>query len=46
MGVTYLNITPISREAATNPALIAGDGLHPSGVQYARWSALLAPIIK
>ena len=46
MGVTYLNITPISREAATNPALIAGDGLHPSGAQYARWSALLAPIIK
>ena len=46
MGVTYLDITPISREAATNPALIAGDGLHPSGDQYGRWSALLAPIIK
>ena len=46
MGVTYLDITPISREAATNPALIAGDGLHPSGEQYARWAALLAPIIK
>ncbi len=46
IGVAYLDITPISREAATNPALIAGDGLHPSGEQYARWSALLAPIIK
>ena len=46
MGVTYLDITPISREAATNAALIAGDGLHPSAEQYARWSALLAPIIK
>ena len=46
MGVTYLNVTAISREAATNKALIAEDGLHPSAEQYARWSALLAPLIK
>ena len=46
MGVTYLDITQISREAATNTALVAGDGLHPSGEQYARWAALLAPLIK
>ena len=46
MGVTYLNVTAISQEAATNAALIAEDGLHPSGVQYAKWAALLAPLIK
>ncbi len=46
MGVTYLDITQISREAATNNALVAGDGLHPSDEQYARWAALLAPLIK
>ncbi len=45
-GVAYLDITGISREARLDPTLIAGDGLHPSGKQYARWVALLAPIIK
>ncbi|RYF91351.1 MAG: SGNH/GDSL hydrolase family protein [Chitinophagaceae bacterium] len=45
-GVHYLNITDISREARQDPSLIAGDGLHPSGKQYDRWSARLVPIIK
>ena len=44
LGVNYLDITPISREP--DPALIASDGLHPSGKQYKRWSDLLSPIIK
>ncbi len=43
-GVSYLDITPISREA--DPSLIAGDGLHPSGKQYKRWADLLVPMIK
>lgn len=42
-GVNYLDITSISREA--DPALIANDGLHPTGKQYKRWADLLAPII-
>lgn len=46
LGVTYLDITAISREAATNMDLVADDGLHPSGEQYGRWAALLAPLIK
>jgi len=45
-GVTYIDITPISREGKTDPTLHATDGLHPSGKQYMRWSALLAPLIK
>lgn len=35
--VTYIDITPISRNGLSNPALIAGDGLHPSGLMYGLW---------
>lgn len=45
-GVSYIDVTPSSREAATNPNLIAGDNLHPSGLQYGKWAELLAPAIK
>lgn len=44
--VSYTDITPGSREGATNTALIANDGLHPSGLEYAKWAMLLAPKIK
>lgn len=36
-GVHYVNITSISRQAATDPTLIAFDGLHPSAKMYALW---------
>lgn len=42
-GVKYFDITPISREAASNGELIAGDGLHPSGEMYSRWVDLILP---
>ena len=45
-GVQYLDITPISREAKYNLQLVAGDGLHPSALQYEKWSALLAPLMQ
>lgn len=44
LGVDYLNITPISLES--DPELLAGDGLHPSGKQYHRWAELLAPMMQ
>ena len=44
-GVNYLDITAISREAATDPTLIAPDGLHPSGKMYALWIAQLGPMV-
>ncbi|WP_461450834.1 SGNH/GDSL hydrolase family protein [Mucilaginibacter sp.] len=44
-GVNYLDITGISREAATNHALLAPDGLHPSGLMYAQWIAGLMPMV-
>lgn len=36
-GVLYIPITDISREARSDPALVATDGLHPSGRMYGRW---------
>ena len=44
-GVNYLDITGISREAATDPTLIAPDGLHPSGKMYALWVQQLVPLV-
>jgi len=37
-NVTFIDITPISRNASGDPSLIAGDGLHPSGKQYQQWA--------
>lgn len=44
-GVAYIDMTSISREFKNDPSLVAGDGLHPSGEQYKKWSELLAPVI-
>lgn len=33
--VPFIDITPISRQS--DPALVADDGLHPSGEQYRQW---------
>ena len=38
-GISYFYITDISRMAANNPDLIAGDSLHPSGEMYELWVA-------
>lgn len=40
--VTYVDITPISRQAIKKQTLIASDGLHPSGKMYGEWAKLLA----
>ncbi|MCB0559827.1 MAG: SGNH/GDSL hydrolase family protein [Lewinellaceae bacterium] len=38
-GVTYFDITPVSRQGLAQPGLVASDGLHPSGAMYALWVA-------
>lgn len=43
-GAHYVDVTPISRQAAQEPALIAEDGLHPSGKMYAAWVELILPL--
>lgn len=45
-GILYFDITPISREGLADPMLVANDGLHPSGKQYARWVSLMSPMVK
>nr|MBC7612410.1 SGNH/GDSL hydrolase family protein [Pseudopedobacter sp.] len=46
VNANYLDITPISREAISNPSLIAQDGLHPSVLMYTRWVEKLKPLVK
>ncbi|MBI1192169.1 MAG: SGNH/GDSL hydrolase family protein [Bacteroidetes bacterium] len=36
-NVTWMNITDLSRRGLAEPALVALDGLHPSGLQYNLW---------
>ena len=43
-GVHYVNITEISRGAASDPSLLAPDKLHPSGTMYAAWARLVASV--
>lgn len=45
-SVNYIDVTTSSRQAATNPSLIAADSLHFSGKEYAKWAAKLAPVMK
>jgi lysophospholipase L1-like esterase len=45
-GIAHVDVHDISLEAATDPRLIAADGLHPSAAQYARWVDRIAPIVE
>ncbi len=42
MGVHYIEITSSTRQALFEPSLLAFDSLHPSGMEYRKWSELLA----
>jgi lysophospholipase L1-like esterase len=44
-GVHYVDVTSISREAVSDAALIASDGLHPSGKMYAMWAEKVLPVV-
>ena len=45
-NVHYINITPWTREAATDNTLLASDGLHPSGKEYKRWAENISNYFK
>jgi lysophospholipase L1-like esterase len=45
-GITYINITSLSREAANDPSLLAADQLHYSGKEHQKWAQVLAPLVK
>ena len=44
--IAVVDIHDLSLQAETNRSLVAEDGLHPSGAQYARWVDRIAPIVE
>ena len=44
-GIAVIDIYDISLRAATDRSLVADDGLHPSGAQYALWVERIAPAV-
>lgn len=44
-GISYVDVFDLSFQAAVDRALVAGDGLHPSGAQYATWVERIAPVV-
>jgi lysophospholipase L1-like esterase len=44
-GIVWIDVTGISRLAEQDKTLIAGDGLHPSGIMYKEWVRLALPEI-
>lgn len=44
--VHYVDITPESKKAMGDTALIAEDGLHPSSKEYKKWAQKMAEIIR
>lgn len=45
-GVGFVDIFDISLRAADDRSLVANDGLHPSGAQYALWVERIAPVVR
>jgi lysophospholipase L1-like esterase len=43
-GSQYVDVTLISRRAAREPNLLAGDGLHPSALMYEEWARAVLPV--
>ena len=44
-GIAVVDIHDLSLLAATDRSLVADDGLHPSGAQYALWVERIAPVV-
>jgi lysophospholipase L1-like esterase len=45
-GIAFVDIFDLSLRAAEDRSLVADDGLHPSGAQYALWVERIAPIVE
>ncbi len=45
-NVQYIDITPGTREALQDPALVAQDGLHPSAKEYTRWANAMVTLLE
>ena len=42
-GITFVDITDITREGLTNKALVASDNLHPSELAYTKFVGRILP---
>jgi lysophospholipase L1-like esterase len=45
-NITFINITDITRLGLQQPELVAGDGLHPSTIAYAKFVERILPLAK
>lgn len=45
-NITYIDITPLSREAANDLSLLTNDNLHYSAKEHQKWVDLLLPVVK
>ena len=45
-GARWGDVTAISRAMLKEPALVASDGLHPTGEMYRRWAEALRPLAR
>ena len=44
-GIPFIDITGISRELGNSEGALASDRLHPSGLQYTRWTDAILPVV-
>ncbi len=44
LGAWHVDITGISREGGSSPAMLVADGLHPSAAMYRRWAEAILPV--
>lgn len=45
-GVSYIDITQLSREVLNDPSLLCPDSLHYSAKEYQKWADLMSPVMK
>ena len=45
-GIAYVDTFDLSLHVAEDRSLVADDGLHPSGAQYALWVERIAPVVE
>jgi len=45
-GISYFDITPLSRLGLENPGLLSNDGLHPTGEMYKLWTDIIIDHIR
>jgi lysophospholipase L1-like esterase len=45
-GIAFVDIVDLSVRAAADRSLVASDGLHPSGAQYALWVGRIARVVE